>query len=764
MKFSIRAKILIITSVFITVIFSLILFYMNILIRDEMTDAICLSVKNKLGTINTQLSVSKSIMDYEKQMEYNAVKRKLYNLVLEAESTIKHYQDYEAAGLMSRDAAQRASKEILRALRYDNGGYFFVYDQSYTSLVMKSSGLENQYREKIQDVNGKYYIKEFIDNAVENGTAYTEYSFPKPGETEPSLKLSCTIFVEGWDWIIGTGEYIDDIESRLAPNRAIARKRNSYFMYDNEEMALTGDERLDKILSDEDYIRIFSESYPFVVNRDGSFEYYIEQNLVGQKVELKDSVTGEPLIPIFWEKETGIVEYNFTRPGTEGIFRKLAIIQYSEELDKIICFSFYEDDMNGKINNTIMKISFAVLLALILLLALLFFIITLVTSNIKRLNEMLIGVSEGEGDLTSRIDIKTRDELYVMGESFNTFIDRLRMLMIDVKSDIEKTDDIKLNVSASTEETSSAIEQISANLNAVTEQIDNLDTNISGTVSSIEQIASNVNSIDNQINNQSGVIEDSSAAIVEMISSLDNLSGIVSMKREATDKLGRITDESRAKIYETIESFRLVLTRIHDVEEMTETINSIADQTNLLSMNAAIEAAHAGEAGKGFAVVAEEIRKLAESSNESAEVIDKHIKEITASVYATDKNVNDTVKTFDTVSEEVSDTLNAFLEIEASIKELTISGQMVMKSATDLSDLTANIKTGSHEIKDGTDSIMKLSEDVKQISMSVSSGMAESNSGAAEIVNAMQEMVTLSQELNGIVENLKYKIGQFKTS
>ena len=764
MRISIRAKIISITFVFVIIIFSLILFYMNMLIRDEMTNAIYLSVKNKLGAINSQLSVSTSIMEYEREMEYNAIKRKLENLVITAGSTIRHYREYEQAGLLSREQAQEASKEILRSLRFENGGYFFVYDKNYISLVMKSPELENQYRENVKDVNGKLYIKEFIDNAIKHGTAFTEYSFPKPGEKEPSPKLSCTEFIEGWNWIIGAGEYIDDIETRLEPNKINARERNNFFMYENDDMALTGDEALDRVLNDEHYVQIFKESYPFVVNRDGTLEYYIDFDMVGKKPDLRDSVTGEELIPIFWEKKNGLVKYNITRAGESRAVSKIAILNYNEELDKIICFTFNEEDMMSKVNNTIFKISLAIIVSLFLLILLLFIVITMVTSNIRRLNTMLINVSEGEGDLTSRIEIKTRDELNTMGESFNTFIDRLRSLMLDVKSDIERTDDIKQDISASTEETSTAIEQISANLNSVNDQIENLDSNISGTVSAIEQISTNVASIDSQISNQARIVEESGASITEMISSLENLSGIVSAKRISSDKLGRITEESRVKISETIESFKDVLSRIHDVEEMTETINNIASQTNLLSMNAAIEAAHAGEAGKGFAVVAEEIRKLAESSNQSAEMIDKHIKEITASIYQTDQNVTESGNTFDEVNREVLDTLNAFMEIEASIMELTTSGRTMMNSATELSDMTNRIRTGSNEVREGTDSIMKLSGNVKQISLSVSAGMAESNSGAAEIVSAMQNVLSLSQELNGIVEDLKARIGQFKTA
>lgn len=763
MKINIRERILIPTLIIMAVVLTFLLIYMNRVVKNEMNNAILLSVKYKLENVNNQLSVSDSILNYERELEYNSVKRELERLTATAESLIEHYNSLEKQGVLTRSQAQSQAKEAVRALSTGDDGYYFIYSSDYISLVMKEPELENLNRKEKTDSSGKYYIRDFIDNAVSDGTAFTEYYFKKPGASFASPKLSCTIYFEDWDWVIGTGEYTDDIETRLAPNRKAARDRINFFMYENDEMALVGDERLDGILGDEEYRRIFSESYPFIINLDGTFDYYVDSSMTGKKVASVDAVSGEELFSIFLDKKDGIVEYYFTRSGSDNPEKKIALLEYNEELGKIICFTFFKSDADVKVNHIVRNISISIIAGFLMIIILLFINISRVTANIRKFNFMLKDISEGDGDLTNSISIESMDELGAMGGSFNTFIERLRSLMIDVKTAVDSTDEIKLNISASSEETSSAIEQISANLTSVNGQIESLDMNISETVTAIEQISSNIDSIDHQIMNQAAMVEQSSAAITEMNSSLDNLGRIASTKREATENLDRTASEGKSRINETIEVFREVISRIHDIEEMTETINNIASQTNLLSMNAAIEAAHAGEAGKGFAVVAEEIRKLAESSNQSAAVINKHIQEITSAVFRTDKSVNDTMETFEIVGVEVKGTLEAFMEIEASILELNTSGAMVMKTSTELSEVTANIRTGSAEISSGTDSMLKLSEEVKQISVKVASGMAESRSGAEEIVNAMQEVVALSQDLSSIVAELKDRIAQFKT-
>ena len=372
-------------------------------------------------------------------------------------------------------------------------------------------------------------------------------------------------------------------------------------------------------------------------------------------------------------------------------------------------------------------------------------------------------LAEADADLTMHVPVQTKDEIGRVAVSFNTFVEKLRELMLEVKEAINDTDNVKMSVIASTEETSTAIEQISANLDAIGKQIDVLDSNISSTVTAIEEVTQNISSVDEQIISQSSMVEESTAAITEMIASLNSVNAVAQNKQQTTRALSNVAGDGKQKITETAEAFRMVSDQIREIQDMATTINGIAAQTNLLSMNAAIEAAHAGDSGKGFAVVAEEIRKLADSAGNSAKTITQTIKGIIKSVEETDKNVSATTDAFEKIAVEVFDTVNAFTEIEQSVQELTIGGQQILDSTNQINEVTITIRSGSAEIKAGTNSMLESSTEIKEVSDRVTTGMAESITGTQEIVRSMQNMMDLNLKLGEIVDQLKQSFGQFKT-
>ncbi len=422
-------------------------------------------------------------------------------------------------------------------------------------------------------------------------------------------------------------------------------------------------------------------------------------------------------------------------------------------------FALIDDSI---IQNTVIQLVVAVGI-LVAVSLIVYFVSKRISLPISRIAGSLKEIASGDADLTKKLEVISRDETGQVAESFNSFVSTLRVLMEELKKIIGRTDMIRISIGESTEETSSAIDQISANLGSIRDQMDVLDGSISETVSAIEEVTANMTSVDEQIINQSAMVEESTAAITEMIASLNSVTEVAQNKRETTKALSRVADEGKALIQQTSGTFKSVVDHIRRIQEMASTINDIASQTNLLSMNAAIEAAHAGDSGRGFAVVAEEIRKLADSAGRSSQSISQTISDITNSVLETDQNVIQTTSAFERISSEVEDTINAFAEIEQAVTELNTGGRQILDSTNEISEVTVTIRNGSNEIKNGTKLMMDNSAVISQVSERVSSGMTESSKGAEEIVSAMKGLLARSQELSSIVVELQDRFGQFKT-
>jgi len=392
-----------------------------------------------------------------------------------------------------------------------------------------------------------------------------------------------------------------------------------------------------------------------------------------------------------------------------------------------------------------------------------FFFAASITKPLSALNGELRNLAEADADLTIRIHSRSKNEIGKVAESFNAFASKLQDLVIRIKKAIDETDTVKSSINDSTDQTSRDIDHISANLEGIKEQLEILDNSLNENTAVIEEVTQNIDSVDQQIISQSAMVEQSTAAITQMMASLNSVNTVARNKKAATRALWNVAREGKEKIDQTASSFKEVVEHFGEIQDMAKTINSIASRTNLLSMNAAIEAAHAGDSGKGFAVVAEEIRKLADSAGSSSQSITKLIKTITDSVMETETQVSATSTAFGQINEEVGDTLDAFSEIEQSVSELNSGGQQILESTNQINSVTVSIKEGSREIKTGTQLMLNSAMKIKEVSGSVTSRMTASEKATADIQVSKKAMVDLTRQLNTIIEDLKNQFGQFKT-
>ncbi|MDR1986259.1 MAG: methyl-accepting chemotaxis protein [Treponema sp.] len=348
--------------------------------------------------------------------------------------------------------------------------------------------------------------------------------------------------------------------------------------------------------------------------------------------------------------------------------------------------------------------------------------------------EQLENLSSAQRDLTKRVSICSVDELGTIAGMMNDFCDALGDGMREIKASQRSLSDSGKQLQNNALGMAGSISHIFTGFEQVQEKAQNQKQSTSQSSAAVQQIARNIESLDSSIANQSSNIHHASAAVAELVENVTSIGGMIEKMREHFQTLndaashgGIAQKENSAKVQEIVEEST-------SLQETNKIIATIASKTNLLAMNAAIEAAHAGEAGRGFAVVADEIRKLAEDSSRESRKIHEELKQVMETITGIAQGSQTLEQSFNQVSLRVQETEQLVLEIDRAIKEQQEGAGQILEALKQMNDSALKVKTGSEAMNQGNAVILKEMDQLQVDSK--------------EIVNNLEAMVTRITQIN----------------
>jgi methyl-accepting chemotaxis protein len=405
------------------------------------------------------------------------------------------------------------------------------------------------------------------------------------------------------------------------------------------------------------------------------------------------------------------------------------------------------------------EISAAVLVFLILAAV---FLSRSISKPIIKVADTLKDISEGEGDLTKRVAAKSDDETGDLGRYFNLTMEKIRNMVGTIKYKINGLTHTGFELSGNMGKTSTAVQQISSNLDSMKNLMVKQETGATEAGKAVGDIKGNIDSLNKMIEEQTESVNMSSSAIEEMTANIHSVTQTLVENSKNVSTLTEASENGRTGLQAVAQEIQEIARDSEGLLEINSVMNSIASQTNLLSMNAAIEAAHAGESGKGFAVVADEIRKLAESSSKQSKTTATMLKKIKASIDNITKSSNDVLERFGAIDSSVKTVSEHEQNILHAMEEQETGGKQILESIGRLRDITASVKKGSENMEESGKALVKETDEFIKTSKETVEGMNEIVKGINQINVSVSHVNEMSQENNQNFESLKQETQKFR--
>ena len=378
------------------------------------------------------------------------------------------------------------------------------------------------------------------------------------------------------------------------------------------------------------------------------------------------------------------------------------------------------------------------------------------------LTDNLHDIATGKADLTKRLPIHGEDEIAMASGYFNQTLEEFRKLIIAIKRQTGDLSEIGNDLAASMTETASAISQIANNLQNTRGKVNSQSNSVIQTNTNMENVTASINKLNGQVERQTSAVAQSSSAIEKMLANIQSVNATLARNVTNVRNLQESSDTGRTSLQEVASDIQDIARESESLLEINLVMENIASQTNLLSMNAAIEAAHAGDAGKGFAVVADEIRKLAESSGEQSKTIGNVLKKMKEGMDKISLSTENVLNRFEAIDRGVQTVAEQEEYIRNAMEEQTQGSKMVLAAAGQVGEITHQVKDESQEMFEDSKGVIQESRNLETVTHEITVGINEMASGAEQVNNVVNTVNDLANRTQENISSLMRAVSQFK--
>ncbi len=508
-------------------------------------------------------------------------------------------------------------------------------------------------------------------------------------------------------------------------------------------------------------IKVGNKSHPYVINiKTGKFVAHADVDVVKDAKGISDEACEgfKPVIESICRGESGTAVYY-----DEMQHKKFSVaFQPINDCDwSVVCVAPYNDFYSG-IGELLRSMILIAVIALIIAFVVGMAVVNMAIKPLKRVSSAIDGIARGDADLTHRLTVTSKDEIGELSQGFNFFTEKLQMIISELKKSKDDLYAYGEQLGGMVQGNANSLSEMISSIKYVNEEIKNQHDKVDSSVTAVDNISSAVEQLRVLLQKQTDGVEQASVAVTQMIGSINSVSSSVEQMAAEFTVLQLDVDKGITQQREVNKQIQQIEVQSKTLNEANKVIASIASQTNLLAMNAAIEAAHAGEAGKGFAVVADEIRKLSETSSSESKKISTQLRGILGSISGVVQASDMSDKSFSVVADKIQGTGNLVSKIKVAMEEQAQGSKKIGSALSYMNEATEQVRVASEGVDKSRQGIIGDVTSLKQSSDSVKGQVENMEDNIKRIEEDDNSLLNIATSINGAIYRISSQVDRFK--